>query len=309
MLRAVASRSRQPPPPQAPELTPEHIRASITRLKRRIAALETFDPTTVQKRWPPEVRALEASIEEGLAFVFGHDTPEYRRYQRATTLDHGPAYMVTDYPTGHGTRGNELEEARQYLAEGKHEALLLLAGAVRGLEETLAEREARPASVGTSAVSTSVPRPTGAPPHKVFIVHGRDDPTKETVAGFIRRLGLEPVILHERPNRGRTLITKFSEEAAGVGFAVVLMTPDDVGKAADATDPKPRARQNVVFELGFFISALGPERVAPLVTGDIELPSDYEGVVYIALDRDDWRRALAKELLAAGYRFDASLAL
>jgi predicted nucleotide-binding protein len=87
------------------------------------------------------------------------------------------------------------------------------------------------------------------------------------------------------------------------------MTPDDIGKAVDAADTKPRARQNVVFELGFFISALGPARVAPLVSGGIELPSDYEGVVYIALDGGDWRRTLAKELLAAGYGFDAKLAL
>jgi hypothetical protein len=125
---------------------------------------------------------------------------------------------------------------------------------------------------------------------KVFVVHGHDGATKAEVARFIEKLGFEAIILHERPNKGRALITKFQEEAEDVGFAVVLMTADDVGKAKADPDLKPRARQNVVFELGFFIGALGPERVAALVEGDTELPSDYDGVVYIALDRVAGRR-------------------
>jgi predicted nucleotide-binding protein len=124
------------------------------------------------------------------------------------------------------------------------------------------------------------------------------------LARFIERLGFEAVILHERPNKGRALITKFREEAAGVGFAVVLMTPDDVGKAAKATDINRRARQNVVFELGFFVGKLGPERVAAMVKGDIELPSDFDGVVYISLDKEDWQSKLGGELQAAGFKVD-----
>jgi hypothetical protein len=107
-----------------------------------------------------------------------------------------------------------------------------------------------------------------------------------------------------RPNKGRALITKFREEAAGAGFAVVLMTPDDLGKAETAVDLKPRARQNVVFELGFFIGKLGPEHVAALVEGDIEIPPDFDGVVYISLDKADWQTKLGIELQEAGYKFD-----
>ena len=131
---------------------------------------------------------------------------------------------------------------------------------------------------------------------KVFVVHGHDSAPKAEVARFIEKLGFEPIILHERPNKGRALITKFREEAAGVGFAVVLMTPDDLGKAEKAVDLNPRARQNVIFELGFFIGKLGPERVAALVKGDIELPSDFDGVVYISLDKEDWQAKLGREL-------------
>jgi len=138
---------------------------------------------------------------------------------------------------------------------------------------------------------------------KVFVVHGHDGEPREAVARFLERLGFEAIILHERPNKGRTIITKFREEAAGVGFAVVLMTPDDLGRAEKA-HLQPRARQNVVFELGFFIGALGPERVAALVKGNVERPSDFDGVVYISLDDSDWQRRLGEELDAAGYGID-----
>ena len=144
---------------------------------------------------------------------------------------------------------------------------------------------------------------------RIFIVHGQDDGTKHTVARFLEKLGLEPVILHEQPNRGRTIITKFLEESDRVGFAVVLMTPDDHGKPAHAETWHSRARQNVVFELGYFIGRLQPERVVALVKGQIERPSDFDGVVYIALDKDDWRNLLAKEIRAAGIEFDASKVL
>jgi len=151
----------------------------------------------------------------------------------------------------------------------------------------------------------SQPAEVQRPSHKVFVVHGHDAGPRAEVARFIEKLGFEAIILHERPNKGRTLITKFREEAEGVGFAVVLMTPDDLGKAVtSAEEAKPRARQNVVFELGFFIGKLGPERVAALVKGDIETPSDFDGVVYISFDKEHWQAKLGKELKEAGYSVD-----
>lgn len=146
------------------------------------------------------------------------------------------------------------------------------------------------------------------PRRKVFIVHGHDTGPRESVARFLQRLDFEPIILHERPNKGRTIITKFQQEAADVGFAIVLITPDDIGGAAPLVAGKlrSRARQNVIFELGFFVGVLGPERVTALIKGDVERPSDFDGVIYINLDDSGaWKQTLARELHAAGFEIDA----
>ena len=144
---------------------------------------------------------------------------------------------------------------------------------------------------------------------EIFIVHGRDNEAKEMVARFLTRLALTPVILHEQPNQGRTIIEKF-EQHAQVGFALALLTPDDVGALRDnRNDLKPRARQNVVFELGYFLGRLGRNRVCALTKGNVEIPSDYDGVVYISLDDGGWKIDLIRELKNAGFEVDANLAL
>jgi predicted nucleotide-binding protein len=143
---------------------------------------------------------------------------------------------------------------------------------------------------------------------KVFLVHGRDDGAKHEVARFLERIGLEVIILHERPNGGRTIINKFQEEAAGVAFAVVLITPDDEGRLRGSpTALAPRARQNVVFELGFFVGKIEAKRVCALVSDEIEKPSDFESIVYVHYGpKTQWKTELARELHEAGVPFDAS---
>jgi len=139
---------------------------------------------------------------------------------------------------------------------------------------------------------------------KVFIVHGHDDAPRETLARFIEKQGLEVVILHEKPNAGMTIPEKLIKHS-DVGFAVVLLTPDDLGRSVSETIEKPRARQNVILELGYFVGRLGREKVCALLKGDIELPTDYVGVVYIRWDdAGAWRMNLAKELDQAGYEVD-----
>lgn len=146
--------------------------------------------------------------------------------------------------------------------------------------------------------------------NKVFIVHGHDGGAKETVARFISQLGLDPIILHEQPSQGRTIIEKF-ENHSDVGYAIVLITPDDIGSSIkEPENTRQRARQNVVFEFGYFLGKLGRRKVAGLVKGDIEVPSDYSGVLYIPIDEAGaWRFLLIKELKGVGYDVDANKAI
>jgi predicted nucleotide-binding protein len=140
---------------------------------------------------------------------------------------------------------------------------------------------------------------------KVFLVHGHDDSARETTARFLERLKLEPIILHEQANEGRTIIEKV-EHYSEVVFAVVLLTPDDVG-GLNVQNPelKPRARQNVILELGYFLGKLGRTRIAALLKDDVEKPSDYDGVVYISMDKAGaWKLQLARELKTAGLNID-----
>ena len=158
-----------------------------------------------------------------------------------------------------------------------------------------------------TAQKRTLPMTTG---RRVFVVHGRDEARKHEVAHFLSKLQLEPVILHEQPSRGRTIIEKF-EDYSDVAYAVILLTPDDVGKlASEKTEPRPRARQNVGFELGFFVGRLGRNRVCALHQGNTELPSDYGGVVYIPLDEGGaWKMSLGKELKEAGVKVDLNKAI
>lgn len=138
---------------------------------------------------------------------------------------------------------------------------------------------------------------------KIFIVHGHDDGARETVARFLERIGLEAVILHEQANQGRTIIEKVVANS-DVGFAIVLLTPDDEGCVKGGT-LEPRARQNVLLELGYFIGRLGRDKVCALKRGALEIPSDFAGVVWQTMDSNGgWKQALARELEAAGHSID-----
>jgi len=135
----------------------------------------------------------------------------------------------------------------------------------------------------------------------VFIVHGHDEAAKQSVARFLEKLSLHAIVLHDQPDAGRTLIEKF-EAYSDVGFAVVLLTPDDVGYPQNRQgEARPRARQNVIFELGFFIGKLGRGRVCALYKEGVEIPSDYVGVLYTPMDpAGAWQLQLAKEIRHSG---------
>jgi predicted nucleotide-binding protein len=143
------------------------------------------------------------------------------------------------------------------------------------------------------------------------VVHGHDDGAKHSVARFLEQLGIVPVILQEQINRGMTVIEKFEDLAGRAGFAVILITPDDMGHAAGKEqEKKNRPRQNVVLELGYFVGRLGRSKTLVLVKGEVEMPSDVLGLVYEPMDRTEgWKIRLARELKASGFEIDLNRAI
>lgn len=154
-------------------------------------------------------------------------------------------------------------------------------------------------------IAPSKANKSGKKPHQVFIVHGRQEAAKVSAARFVEKLGFEAIILHEKASAGRTIIEKI-EHYTDVGFAIILYTPDDVGDIkSENIKLKMRARQNVVFEHGYLIGKLGRSNVSALVEGDVELPNDISGVVYVTLDASAaWQLQLAKEMKQCGYDID-----
>lgn len=140
---------------------------------------------------------------------------------------------------------------------------------------------------------------------RVFIVHGRDIGAKDSVARFVQDLKLEPISLAEQTSQGKTVIEKI-EEFDDVGYAIILLTPDDMGYLKDTPEEvKSRARQNVVLELGYFMGKLSRNRICALSKGDVEIPSDYRGVLGVTMDsRGAWKVELAREMKSAGLEID-----
>jgi predicted nucleotide-binding protein len=145
----------------------------------------------------------------------------------------------------------------------------------------------------------------------VFIVHGHDNEMIHNVARTVTDLSFNPIILREQPNHGLTIIEKF-EAFSNVGFAIILLAPDDELMIKDKSSSEyakeiSRSRQNVLFEMGFFIGKLGRNRVIALhkATQNFEFPSDYSGVIYVSYDsNNNWKFEIGKEMKAAGLSVD-----
>jgi predicted nucleotide-binding protein len=135
----------------------------------------------------------------------------------------------------------------------------------------------------------------------IFIVHGRDNSNlREVVARLLEKNGFEAIILNQKQNEGLTIIEKFEKHASTAAYAIVLLTPDDLGGLylSNPIDLAPRARQNVFFEMGYFYAKLGREKVCTLYQ-EIEVPSDLQGVLYIPIDSgDEWKGRLMEEIEA-----------
>lgn len=200
------------------------------------------------------------------------------------------------------TRGQDFAWERDATAGGVNK----LRSFIEQLEFIDAPQDAQFAASIPAAAAPEAPTARS----QVFLVHGRDDARKTEVARVLERTGPHPVIiLHEQPNKGRTIIEKFEDHASTADYAVILCTGDDVGGLAATSDDvgpdlEPRARQNVIFEFGFFVGRLGRGRVAVLYEAGVELPSDTGGVAFIGLSGEGWKFELLRDLRAAGFDHD-----
>jgi predicted nucleotide-binding protein len=201
---------------------------------------------------------------------------------------------------GYGEDHVDVRELQHGIAERRDRAVALLGQAVRSLEEELSASDML---VQPQAAVAPAPKPKNS----IFLVHGHDEAALHEVARFVKQIDLEPIILREQPDMGRTIIEKFEHFAGQVGFAIVLLTPDDIAGTQGMPDSALRARQNVIFELGYFVGKLGRGRACLLRKGNVEIPSDLAGVIYKELDAGGgWKIQLGMELKAANLDFDAN---
>lgn len=149
---------------------------------------------------------------------------------------------------------------------------------------------------------------TNAPqPSPIFVVHGRDTAVESQTQLLIERTtGRRTIVLHEQVAGGRTVIEQIEQHAVTAAYAVVLLTGDDEGGLRGG-QMRPRARQNVILELGYFWGHFGRGRVAVLTENDVELPSDAVGILYISIDpAGAWKTKLLQEVDGAGIAVDWS---
>ncbi len=230
----------------------------------------------------PEVNKWDNITEQILINAFGKPHDNLSDFNHAR---HGGSVIHM------GMEDYELQEA---FKENLENSRKILEGFIEQLQMFAPQKTTETVSVEPITKTSS---------KKIFIVHGHDDQARGELALAISRLGLEPIILHEQANEGMTVIEKL-EKYSEVGYAFIILTPDDIGAKTEQKDNlQPRARQNVVFEFGIFVGKLGRNRVCCLYKGDMELPSDLHGLLYIPFETsvNEKQIDIVKELRAAGY--------
>ena len=255
----------------------------IAKLQEHIKALKSL---SARKANDPEFKKWCRDTEVAIEHIFGTDTRHVRDFRG-----------ISFTPRAFNMMNPELALLHAF-ANGRSSAEALLQSMIEEVDEYGSESDVD--ETGSNKENPIVSS------DRVFIVHGLNNAFKETVARFLGQLRLEPIILHEEPNKGRTIIEKFIDYSDG-GFAVVLLTADDRGgKVSDSpASYSLRARQNVILELGFFLGQLGRDRVCALYENGVEIPSDYEGVLFVPFDETGaWRLLLGRELRAAGINVD-----
>lgn len=243
--------------------------------------------TEAKNGFPVDFEGWRSATEVALRTVMGVDSPLLAQLNK---VKYSPSVWYSGMDTS-GYRPAGVKKVIAILEAAKSEL------ALRAELEEVVETEETPAEKATAEERG-----------RVFIVHGHDDARKHELARVLQDLtSTKPIILHEQPSGGRTILEKLEAFAPSAGFAVALLTADDLGRAKGTELESARARQNVVFEAGYFAGRLGRDRVVLLHETGVELPSDLNGIVYVGLDvAGAWKMKLAHELSNAGLTVDWS---
>ena len=267
------------------EITPPSLESerAIELLKRQIGQI---DALLQLKHDDPEVAKWNSMTEQVIIKAFGKPHDNLSNYYSAR--HGGPMWVNMSDSEIQKNFVNGLQHGRKIL-EGFIEQLELFGG--------------KPTTQNISQKGLNSSK-------DIFIVHGRNEALREAVARFIEKLELKPTILHEKPNAGRTVIEKL-EGHSDVGFAVILLSADDVGALKeDKENLKSRARQNVILELGYFFGRVGRSKVCVLYEEGVEIPADIHGLLYILADEHGaWKLRLAQEIRQAGIGIDLNKAI
>jgi predicted nucleotide-binding protein len=162
----------------------------------------------------------------------------------------------------------------------------------------------------------SVAKEKFVPKKQIFISHGKDLKSLNELKEILTSFGLEPIILSEQPSSGKTVMEKL-EIYSDVGYAFIILTPDDLGGFVEMgskwSRPKRlrkflktahnRPRQNVILEFGYFVGKLGRNKVTCLLKKPVEQPSDMQGIVYLSFKESllEIKDGILKELRVSGY--------
>lgn len=242
--------------------------------------------TDARQGHPADFEGWKAATEVVLRTVMGSESPLLRDFE-------GVRYTPNMWVSGMDTSG--------YRPAGVKHVVAILEAAKRELELRRDLEEV--VVVDESPAEKAAAEESG----RTFIVHGHDEGRKHELFRVLHDLtGTKPIILHEQPSGGRAILEKLEHYGATAGFAVALLTADDLGRSKSAQGDQARARQNVVFEAGYFAGLLGRARVVILHEQGVELPSDLNGVVYIPLDSGAWKMKLAHEMSNIGINVDWS---
>jgi len=274
----MARRRSDPPAPEPKRFASAgEIQAGIRKLTRRLADIEALKGA----HWrDPRIDDVQNRVRSDVLDIYGERSYEWREHEHFRVAKHVLRFNMDE---------GELQELFEV---GLPEAIVAVRGLIQHLAEKLEDLSGERAPVVSSPGSRNV-----------FIVHGHAEEWKSRVARFVEKLGYQPVILHEQPDEGRTIIEKLEAHARDACFALILLTADDVGSCRDAPQLNTRARQNVVLEYGYFLALLGRKRVCALYEESVELPSDLHGLLYKPLG-DSWELQVGKELKAAGLDID-----